>query len=86
MRDAIEQAELFSPQGGAQTDETPPPIAEYAPLPPEERERPWLTEERLLPRSSSATRSVRSGNATACIWWRRKWSLRVSFRKTPQSR
>ena len=48
MRDAIEQAELFSPQGGAQTDETPPPIAEYEALPLEVQVRPWLTKERLF--------------------------------------
>lgn len=48
MKDAIEQAELFSPQGGAQTDETPPTIAEYETLPIEVQVRPWLTKDRLF--------------------------------------
>ncbi len=48
MRDAIELAELFAPQGGAQTDETPPPIAEYEASPLDVQVQPWLTKERLF--------------------------------------
>ncbi len=47
MCNAARQGELFG-QDELRMEETPPPIAEYAPLPPEERERPWLTEERLF--------------------------------------
>ena len=48
MRDTIEQMELFALQGGLQSEETPLPVAEHAPLPSEVRERPWLTKEMLF--------------------------------------
>lgn len=47
MCNAARQGELFG-QDELRMEEMPPPIAEYAPLPPEEREGPWLTEERLF--------------------------------------
>lgn len=45
MRDTIEQIELFAPQGGWQSEETPTPVAEHEPFPSEVRERPWLTKD-----------------------------------------
>ena len=47
MGNAARQGDLFG-QDELRMEETPQSIAEYAPLPPEERERPWLTEERLF--------------------------------------
>ena len=44
----MEQAELFAPQGGAQTDETPPPTMDHLSFLPEVQEHPWLTKEMLF--------------------------------------
>ena len=48
MDGEMEQAELFAPQGGAQTDETPPSTMDYLSFLPEVQEHPWLTKERLF--------------------------------------
>lgn len=48
MDGKMEQAELFAPQGGIQTDESPPSTMDHLSFLPEVQEHPWLTKEMLF--------------------------------------